>query len=249
MSTFVLVHGSWHGAWCWDKVVPLLEQAGHKVEAIDLPGHGNDRSSIAEMTMQSYVDRVCQVIDAQPEPVILVGHSMAGVVISQTAEYRSEKIQTLVYLAAFLLQDGEFLLQVAQTDTESLVLPNLILNEEAGYHMVREEARREVFYHDCSDEDAERACSQLVPEANAVIATPIHITRENYGRVPRVYIETLSDKTVGPSLQTRLYTATPCLKVITLNTSHSPFFSAPEELVKQLNSVASMNKETHDITM
>jgi len=61
MSTFVLVHGSWHGAWCWGKVVPLLERAGHKVEAIDLPGHGNDRSPIADMTMQSCVDRVTSV--------------------------------------------------------------------------------------------------------------------------------------------------------------------------------------------
>ncbi len=248
MSTFVLVHGSWHGAWCWDKVVPLLKQAGHTVEAIDLPGHGKDRTPIAEMTMQSYVDRVCQVIDAQSEPVILVGHSMAGVVISQTAEYRPEKIQMLVYLAAFLLQDGEFLLQVAQTDTETLVLPNLILNEEEGYHILKEEARKEVLYHDCSDEDAERACSLLVPESNAVVATPIHITRENYGRVPRIYIEALHDKTVGPSLQKRMYAAMPCREVVSLYTSHSPFFSAPDELVEQLNRIASMNKETHGIT-
>ncbi|RLB16043.1 MAG: hypothetical protein DRG63_05915 [Deltaproteobacteria bacterium] len=237
MSTYVLVHGAWHGAWCWDKVIPLLEKEGHKVEAPDLPGHGSDKTPIPEISLQAYVDRVCQILDAQLDPVILVGHSMGGVVITQTAEYRPEKIKTLVYLTAFLLRNGEFLLQVAEGDTEALVLPNLIMAEDQGYAMVRDEAIKEVFYGDCSDEDVARAKSLLVPQAAAPFATPVNTTEENFGRVPRVYISCLRDKAIGPSLQEKMYMALPCEKIISMDTSHSPFFSAPEELATHLLSL------------
>jgi len=99
MSTYVLIHGAWHGAWCWKNIIPFLEKNGHKVVAPDLPGHGEDKRPIAEVTLQAYTDRVCQILDEQSEPVILVGHSMGGVVITQTAEYRPEKIKSLYLLS------------------------------------------------------------------------------------------------------------------------------------------------------
>ena len=237
MSNYVLIHGAWHGGWCWKNVVPLIEKEGHKVVAPDLPGHGNDKRPITEITLQAYTDRVCQILDEQSEPVILVGHSMGGVVITQTAEYRPEKIKKLVYLTGFLLQNGEFLLQHAEPDTEALVPPNLIFSEDQSYATVKEEALKEVFYADCSDEDVEFAKSQLVPQAAAPFATPVSTTEENFGRVPRVYISCLRDKAISPSIQEKLYKALPCEKVISLDTSHSPFFSAPEELANHLLSI------------
>src|SRR5450759_3496618 len=93
MSTYVLIHGSWHGAWCWYKIIPILEQAGHKAIALDLPGHGRDWTAARDVSMQSYVESFCNILDAQPEPVILVGHSRGGIVISQAAEHRPEKIR------------------------------------------------------------------------------------------------------------------------------------------------------------
>jgi pimeloyl-ACP methyl ester carboxylesterase len=104
MSTFVSVHGGWNGGWCWEKVVPLLEEAGHEVEAPDLPGLGEDRTPLPKVSLQGYADRICQVLEAQPEPVVLVGHSSGGIVISQAAEQRLDKVKLLVYLAAILLQ-------------------------------------------------------------------------------------------------------------------------------------------------
>lgn len=237
MSTYVLIHGAWHGGWCWDKVVPLLEKEGHKVEAPDLPGHGNDKTPIPEISLQAYADRVCQILDSQPEPVILVGHSMGGIVITQVAEYRPEKIQLLVYLTAFLLQNGEFLLQHAEGDQEALVLPNLIMAEDQNYTTVKEEALKEVFYGDCYDEDIKRAKSLLVAQAVAPFATPVNTTEEKFGRVPRVYISCLRDKAISPAAQEKMYTALPCENVISMDTSHSPFFSTPEELAGHLLSL------------
>lgn len=238
MSTYIFVHGGWAGGWCWDKVVPLIRQAGHKAEALDLPGHGKDKSPIQEITLAAYTKRVCETLNTQTEPVILVGHSMDGIVISQVAEEQPEKIQTLVYLSAFLVQNGESLFQFASIDADSLVFPYLIMNEEQGYSMFKEDAPfKEILGADCTDEDIEWSKSLLVPEPLAPSATPVHITMENYGRVPKVYIETLRDRALSPSLQKKMYTESPCQKILSMETSHASFLAAPEELVRQLTSL------------
>lgn len=237
MSTYVLIHGSWHGAWCWYKIIPLLEQAGHTAIALDLPGHGRDWTPARDITMQSYVDSVCKILDAQPEPVILVGHSRGGIVISQTAEQRPEKIKALVYLAAYLIPNGEAMLPTALSDSESLIASNLMLNEAEGSHMLKQEAFKAALYADCSAEDVALAGALLTPEPNSPVATPLSLSAENFGRVARVYIETLQDHGVTPTLQKKMYTATPCQRVISMATSHSPFLSAPEKLVSHLVSL------------
>ncbi|ARV59209.1 hypothetical protein BZZ01_11720 [Nostocales cyanobacterium HT-58-2] len=237
MSTYVLIHGAWHGAWCWEKVVAVLEREGHKAITLDLPGHGKDTTLSQEISLQSYVERVCQVLDAQSEKVFLVGHSMGGIVISQVAEYRSEKIQMLVYLCGILLRNGQTLLQVFQQDTESLLSPNIIINADQGVSIVREDALKDIFYADCIDTDITRAKSLLRPQPLAPWGTPINITEEKFGRIPRVYIECLADRAVSPSLQKQMYTALPCRQVISMDTSHSPFFCAPEKLVACLTTL------------
>jgi pimeloyl-ACP methyl ester carboxylesterase len=241
MSTFVLVHGSWHGGWCWDSVKALLENQGHRVMAPDLPGHGQDRTPIAEITLQRYVDRVLAVIDAQPEPVILVGHSMGGIVITQTAEQRPDKIKTLIYLCAFLPRDGQSLLDLGMQDQVSLLLPNLVMREAEGYSTIKEEAIHEIFYADCSAEDAARAQALLGPDPLAPVVTPVQISEANFGQIPRVYIECLQDRAVGPSLQKQMVAATPCQQVLSLKSSHSPFLAAPQALVAHLLTAAKVN--------
>ncbi len=237
MSTFILVHGSWHGAWCWYKVLPLLEKSGHKAIAVDLPGLGRDRTPLSEVSLQSYVDRVCAAIDKQSGQVILVGHSRGGIVISQTAEQRPARIEKLVYLAAFLLPGGQAMLPGALDDPGSLLIPNLVPNEAQGYITVREEGCREAFYGDCSEQDVALATLLLTPEPIAPLVTPLDLSERNFGRVPRVYVETLDDCAITVSQQRKMIAAVPCAEVISMNTSHSPFFSAPQELVEHLVSL------------
>ncbi len=239
MSTFVLIPGAWHGAWCWYKIVPLLEKAGHRVIAVDLPGLGRDRTPLREVSLQSYVDRVCATIDQQPGRVILVGHSRGGIVISQTAEQRPARIEKLVYLAAFLLPAGQALLPGALEDTRSLLLQNLVVDEKQGYLTVKEAAYREAMYGDCSDADVTLATLLLTPEPIAPCVTPLDLSERNFGRVPRVYIETLDDQALTLSAQRKMVAQTPCDEVISMNTAHSPFFSAPHELADHLASVVS----------
>ena len=235
MSTYVLVHGAWHGGWCWDKVIPLLEKEGHKVLAPDLPGHGNDKTPMGDISLQAYVDSLCKLLDDQLEPVILVGHSMGGVVITQTAEYRPDKIKKLVYVTAFLLQDGESLLSASKADKDSLIHSNQIFAEEKSYVTINESAIREIFYGDCSEEDVERATSLFRPQAARPVVTPVSTTLDNYGRVPRLYISCLADKAISPSMQRNMLANLPCEKVIEMDSSHSPFYSAPGELARHLH--------------
>ena len=237
MSTYILIHGSWHGGWCWDKVVPLLEKEGHKVEAPDLPGHGNDKTPLNEITLEAYTNRLTAILDAQSEAVILVGHSMGGAVISQTAESRPDKIKKLIYISAFLLENGESTFQYSLLDRDALLLPNLILSEDQSYVTVREDALKDVFYGDCSDEDVVRAKTLLGLEATAPCMTPIHTTPGNFGRIPRFYISCSRDRAITPEMQKQMCENLPCERVIQMDTSHSPFFSAPDELADHLLSL------------
>ncbi len=238
MGTFVLVHGGWSGGWCWEKVVPLLEEAGHEALAPDLPSSGDDPTPIPEVSLQGYADRVSEVLDAQPGPVVLVGHSSGGVVISQAAEQRPDKVELLVYLAAFLPRDGETLFGVAENETGSLVLPNLVMSEDGASATIREDAMREALLHDCPEEDVQRAKRRFAPQALAPFATPLSLTEGNFGRVPRAYIETFQDRAISPSFQKYMYGRQPCREVLSMDTSHSPFFSAPEELAGHLEALA-----------
>ncbi|HEX2568777.1 MAG TPA: alpha/beta fold hydrolase [Polyangia bacterium] len=237
-DTYVLVHGSWFGAWCWDKVKPLLEQAGHTVITVDLPAHGSDQTPLAEASLQSYTDRVRQIVEAQPRPVILVGHSMAGIVISQVAEARPDKIRALVYVAAFLVQSGQTLVQITQEDTDSQLGPHLQFAPDQSYAMVDPAFVHDVFCADCSSVDDQLVSARMtVREPTAPLATPIQVSAARWGSVPRVYVETLQDRVLSNTEQRRLYGALSVDRVLTIDSSHSPFLSQPGALAAQLSSL------------
>lgn len=233
MSRFVLVHGAWHGAWCWYKVLPLLERAGHQAIAIDLPSLGKDRTPLAAATLASYADAVCEALAAQSEPAILVGHSMGGIAISQAAERQPEGIEKLVYLTAFLLRDGETLIGAA-SQSPTRVAGLTVRSADRLSTMVNLEMIREVFYAQCADEDVALAALLLQPQAMAPMATAQSLTAARFGRVPRVYIECLRDRVIPPVLQRAMYEASPCEKVLSIDTDHSAFFSRPGELASHL---------------
>jgi pimeloyl-ACP methyl ester carboxylesterase len=239
MSTILLVHGAWHGSWCWAKVQYLLQSAGHNVVTVDLPGRAGDASPVATLTLERYARRVVEVAVLQPEPVVVVGHSMGGVTISQAAEHRPDLFRRLVYLAAFLPADGQSLLDLAQGD-DSLVRPNVLPGVPAeGYLWFQPGAPfKDIFYHDCTDDDVRRATALLVPESALLSVTPVRVSADRFGRVPRSYIECRDDRALSLALQRRMHAAMPCDVVHTLATSHSPFLSAPGDLVEVILATA-----------
>ena len=238
MKTFILIHGSWHSAWNWHKVIPLLEKQGHRAIAIDLPAMGRDKTPIQEVKMKTTVERICQLIDCIEAKVILVGHSKNGIMISQAAEYRPDKIEKLVYLAAYLIPNGKTQREYSTQDTEGVLKPYVTIHEELNAHTLRPEIYKEGLYADCEDHITELAKFILSHEPVESGITPLQLTEENYGRIPRFYIECTEDRAVTPFIQRKMYTETPCKKVYSLPTSHSPFFSKPKELTDILCEIA-----------
>jgi pimeloyl-ACP methyl ester carboxylesterase len=240
MATFVLIHGSWHGAWCWHKIVSRLQEAGHTVFAPDMPSHGKDWSDPKSVKLDDYVNRViAEGLNPSREPAIVVAHSRGGIVASQVAEAAPERVRKLVYLAAFLLPDGARVLEYGRQDKESLVGPNLDVNPDEGWDMLRQEAFRETLYADCSADDYALCTSLLTPEPLAPTLTPLRLSAERYGRIPRFYIELEQDRAVTPTLQRKMYDEMPCQAVIRMPASHSAYFSMPDALAGHLHAIAS----------
>jgi pimeloyl-ACP methyl ester carboxylesterase len=237
LSQIVLVHGGWHGAWCWDKVTPLLQGSGHEVVAVDLPGHGEDRTPSSEVTLESYADRIIEALDALSGPIVLVGHSLGGVAISTAAERRPEKIEKLIYVCALLLPSGKSAIEASQEDTGSMILESVEMEEEQGRVNVTQEGLREALYHDCPEEDLERARTLVGPQPLAPFGTPLQLTGA-FGDVRRTYVHTTRDRAVSPPFQESMYTELPCEKVVSIDTGHLPFFAAPEELAGHLDYLA-----------
>jgi pimeloyl-ACP methyl ester carboxylesterase len=239
MSTYLLVHGAWHGGWCWRKVVPLLGAKGHTVIAPDLPGHGDDKTPTATVTLKSYAECICKIAGAQTEPVILLGHSMGGVAITQAAEDCPENIRALVYMCAFLPRNGDSLVTWASQDTESVVNANNMVRISEGVVGFKAEKIHAAFYEDC-EEDESYARSRLVPQATEPFAAPVQTTEDRWGRIPRYYIECTRDRALTLPLQKEMQKHSPCRQTFSIDTDHSPFFSAPEELANILEQIGNL---------
>jgi pimeloyl-ACP methyl ester carboxylesterase len=235
MATFVLVHGAMHGAWCWHKVAARLLAQGHAVVAPDLLGHGIDPTPRLAVTMDAMVDDLCQRLDAVAEPVVLVGHSLGGAVISNLAERRPEKVAKLVYVTAFLLASGESTATALAADAFS---PHVRVSTDGVWIDVEPSGLKALFYAGCSDDDVALARALLVPEQVAVSAAPVSVSAHRWGRIPRFYVECTRDAALPIAVQRRMQAAWPCVAVYAVDTDHSPFLSTPDRLAAILQTVA-----------
>jgi len=234
MAHFVLIHGAWHGGWCWHRIVARLQRASHRVTAPDLLGLGIDSTPPGRVSLDRWTDQIVEIIESASEPVVLVGHSRGGIVLSAVAERIPERIRTLVYVTAFLLESGVSLLEAAARIAGSLVPPAMVIAEDHCSATMRPDAVHEAFYGCCNDDEVALAMALLKPEPLAPLATPTRISAERFGRVPRVYVECLRDRAITHAAQRRMQSALPCRDRITLDTDHSPFFSRPDELANAL---------------
>jgi pimeloyl-ACP methyl ester carboxylesterase len=239
MATFILVHGAMHGGWCWHKLLPLLEAQGHRVLAPDLPGMGEDRTPLSDITLSTWAEFIARQSREAGERVILVGHSRGGTVISEAAELAPQAMLGLVYLAALLLPAGEkaFNAAVAQ-DARSAAEPGNGATDGLSLR-VEPEAARALFYNRASPEDAIWASARLCPEPLAPNLVPLSVTRERWGRLPRGYIECLDDRALPIGLQRAMQAALPCDPVVTMDSDHSPFLCEPRALAAHLADIAS----------
>jgi pimeloyl-ACP methyl ester carboxylesterase len=228
LADFVLVHGSFHGPWCWARIAPLLVAAGHSVATPDL-------SAAETQTLEGYAALVAEAVVGAGMPVILVGHSMGGLVIAQAAELVPQHISKLLYISGLMLRDGEtlqsFLEAHSELGVDDLVLKNMQVSEDGTLARFPAEKAPEIFYHCCNKADAEWAAKQLRAQPTAVYAAPLKLTDAKFGALPRDYVECSEDRAVSVLYQRQMLANTPCGKTYRLATDHSPFLSEVDGLM------------------
>ncbi|MFM9852067.1 MAG: alpha/beta fold hydrolase [Sphingomonadaceae bacterium] len=237
MATFVMIHGAWHGGWCFDTLRPLLEAKGHQMIAPDLPGMGGSEAELAAVTLGGWADYVAAIVRDADAPVILCGHSRGGVVISETAERVPEKMAALVYICAMLLPSGMSREEMRKVNDPNPDF-NAIRSNVPGGTVIDKSMAVPIFAQLSPPDLAAAAAARLVAEPAKPMGTMLALTEARYGSVPRHYIECLHDRTIPISDQRRMQTLQPCASVTSLAADHSPFLSTPTELAGALIAVA-----------
>lgn len=229
MARFLLIHGASHGAWCWHKLLPLLEAGGHDVLTVDLPGHGADTTPRETVRLADYTNAITAQLT---QDTILVAHSFGGFPMTLAAAQQPGKVRGLVYLAALLPVNGKAFTDFRQDAISKDVSATQDVDRAAGVTKARPEAAA-VYYSDCSEEDRAFAMAHLTPQPIAVMTETVTFQPPDN---PRHYIRCLDDRVVFPSYQTQVSEGWE--NTHDMGTGHSPFFSDPNGLAKILDEVA-----------
>ena len=240
MAHFVLVHGAFGGAWTWEPIVEPLEALGHTVETFDLPGGGDDQTPVEEITLAACADRVCSVLAGRPEPAVLVGYSMGGMVVTQAAANCPERVASLIFVASFMPSNGQSLLDLSglPEGEGDMIQANIVIEGEPPMASLPAGATAAAVYNCCTQEQVDWAVERRRPQAVAVFATPIAADDAVLASIPRSYVLTGQDRCIMPALQRRMIAEHPCTSVVELDTDHAPHLSRTDELVAALDSMA-----------
>lgn len=240
MARFVMVHGAFAGAWVWEPLARELEQAGHTVETFDLPGSGDDPTPVAEVTLQAYADRVCDVLGERPERAVLVANSMGGVVATQAAAQCPERIAAMVYVAAFLPQDGQSLLALTEMPEGEgdQVQANLVVEGDPPVATLPEATFRESIFACCSDDVLDWAVERRGGQPVVPFTQPVELAGFAFDGVRVSYVLCTRDEAIPPALQRRMIESAGVGEVIELDTDHAPHLSRTAELGEILDRLA-----------
>ena len=222
MADFLLVHGSCHGAWCWRDLIPALKALGHSARAIDMPSHGSDPTPIADVTLEGCRDAV---LSASTPHTIIVGHSWGGYPISAAAETKPDAMRALVYLCAYVPQDGLSMVEMRKRSPRQTIHDAVEKSADGLSYSAKPDLVHDLFYHDCSTETVLYALARLCPQAIAPQDTPL----------PLAYIRATDDHTIPTEYEEQMSHIAPIDLRATINSSHSPFFSHPRHLAEILD--------------
>ncbi|MES2625748.1 MAG: alpha/beta fold hydrolase [Pseudomonadota bacterium] len=236
--TFVLVHGAWHSGSCWAAVATLLRANGHIVYTPDLPGHGDDETPLVKVTFKSYVTSLVNLLNALAEKVVLVGHSMSGMVISEVACRIPEKISHLVYVSAYLPRHYEsvFDLIALNRSHEPFTAIELAMQMSSDKRTcsIQNEDIVPLFYNLSPPELALQAQAVFCIQATLPLAAKVTVDQQVLDNIPSTYISCVKDKVIPLHHQRRMLARQSCNTLLQIETDHSPFFSAPEQLAALL---------------
>jgi pimeloyl-ACP methyl ester carboxylesterase len=181
LSTYVLIHGSFIGGWCWNKMKTILENEGHLVYAPDLPGHSkNNKTSAKEITLNRYVSFISNFINDINSKVILVGHSLGGVIITKAVEHIFNKVERIVYVCALVPKNGDtaggLLGSESATETGGFYsIDNTNMHIEVDFRKIDN-----ALFNGCAKDDIAYAKNLIVRQPLIPFTESIIINDENY---------------------------------------------------------------------
>ena len=212
----VLIHGAWHGGWCFDQVAAPLRVFGFEVHAPDLPLTGAEDDVAAARSL----------VASLPGAVVL-GHSYGGVVITHAC--RDLDVSRLVYLCAFMPDRGEDLAALRAAAPPTPALEGAMVVDEQGLRIDPQRGPA-AFYHDCPENLVTAAVARLRPMPGAVL--PVLDKAPAWSEVPSTYVVCTDDRAIHRDQQRSF--ALRATDVVEWPTAHSPFFACPERLVDLL---------------
>lgn len=235
----VLIHGAWQGSWAWQCLLPFLHEGGLETRAVDLPGSGNETVPARDVTLDTCLDYLDDVLNEIGRPVSLVGHSGGGVIASAAGERFRDRVSRIAYVAGMMLPSGmsfgDLQSELAGLDGFSHGISDRIVYSDDGLSStVPPEEAAAIFFNDCPRDVAMAAAMKLTPQAEGARAIPPLLTPERFGTLPRLYVEATDDRSVVLLAQRRMQELVPGAEVRSLPTGHAPQLSAPDLLADAL---------------
>ena len=233
-KTFLLVHGAWHASWCWERIAKQLSYQGHQVITPDLRGHGSNSCAANVVSFNDYVTGITELIQRQPEPVTLVGHSMAGLIISQVAEHIPDHVRELVFIAAYIPQHQQSLLSIAEESASREVSPLLIIdqkNQEIRLKSAPETIN--VFFNRCKQEDADYASSKLQAQPLQPFMQQVTLGK-HFANVAKKSLICRHDRAIYLKDQLRMSQRVTD-NIVYLDADHAAYYSGAGDIVRVLD--------------
>jgi len=234
VANVLLIHGSCHGAWCWRDLMPVLARMGHEVRAIDLPGNGEDRTPLADVTLNTYRDAIVAALERFQGPSILLGHSAGGYPISAAAMARPDLVAHLVYLCAYTPKTGVSMVGRRMEAPRQPLLSAIEKTADGRSYTVKPDWLSRAFYGDCTEEQITYAQSNLCAQPIAPQTTPLAVT-DTLRALPKTYIRCADDGAIPEEFQSVMADDWGEMARYDLDSDHSPFFSHPEDLAAILD--------------
>lgn len=245
-NTVVLVHGALFTGAGWAPVQSRLQNAGRNVVVLDVPGRLGDGVDARTITIDTATAKLCTVVKAAGGPVVLVGHSQGGALITQAVQACGDSIRALVYVAAVVPKNGETAFDGLDPKRDVNFGKCVVLTPAEGIFKLRKDGPLEAsFFADLrakNPELADYALAGMVSEPLGIGTTKLHYNTAAFERLPKYYVEATKDEVVTPPTQRRYQTQTAFEKVYRLPTSHSPFLVLPDAVAGILEEVARTNE-------
>ncbi|MBJ19681.1 MAG: alpha/beta hydrolase [bacterium] len=234
VDAFVLVHGGFHGAWCWDRLLPHL---GKPALAVDLPGRGKHPAPMEEVNIEACVRSVITDMDAAGlERVVLVGHSLGGATVPVVAAAAPDRVAHLVLISCIMAPDGGAVIDAFPDETRELMRRRLGESTEAKSEM-DETTHRELLGADMSEEEIRWVLQHVGPDSK-------HLFTDRASRaglpqtLPRTYVRLRRDDAVPWELQEDMIALLPGLQIEEIDSGHNVMITQPRELARRLNAIA-----------